>query len=472
MARASAPSEPARRRSGRNLGKAKQEDTPAPPLTTPHAKKKRSLKREPESDPETEIASQMETDAAAARTPRRQTQTQTRTRNKRVKVEEESPGPARAVAPEVKPSPGHDAASSPIKSEDDDDLVDSPRKKGKGPKPAPRSRDAKAADLQAKKLKSYAQFAHASPFPDFQHPTPSECRRAHAVLARLHGERRRPAQVVQASATRAGCGDSPSVLDALVRTILSQNTSDRNSSRAKRAMDAEYGGSDRWDAIVAGGAARLQETIASGGLSVVKSRVIIGILEQVQEKYGAYSLDHLFGASDAEAMEEMLAFKGVGPKTASCVSLFCLQRESFAVDTHVHRITGLLGWRPRGCTRDQAYAHLDVRIPDEEKYPLHVLIITHGKNCEECKAGGKSAGRCELRRAFRKGADLKEDDVEDKESRGEDDEDEVKGEDGVDEDEKVKVEVKGKKTRKIKKEEGGSGDEEMGGIGHAVETAA
>ena len=34
---------------------------------------------------------------------------------------------------------------------------------------------------------------------------------------------------------------------------------------------------------------------------------------------------------------------------------------------------------------------------------MHVLIISHGKNCEECKAGGKSVGKCELRKAFRKG---------------------------------------------------------------------
>jgi len=30
-----------------------------------------------------------------------------------------------------------------------------------------------------------------------------------------------------------------------------------------------------------------------------------------------------------------MEFDGVGPKTASCVLLFCLRRDSFAVDTHV-----------------------------------------------------------------------------------------------------------------------------------------
>jgi endonuclease III len=257
----------------------------------------------------------------------------------------------------------------------------------------------KAVALQNRKLKAYVQHSQASPFPDFGRPTPAECRLAHGILARLHGDRVRPTQVV-APSHRAGCGDSGSVLDALVRTILSQNTSDRNSTRAKRSMDREYGGSDQWDAIAAGGQARLQQTIASGGLSRQKSRVILDILTQTKQRYGVYSLDHLFAASDDEAMREMLGFPGVGPKTASCVLLFCLRRSSFAVDTHVYRISGLLGWRPaHNCSREAAQAHLDARVPAEEKYALHLLLVTHGKTCAECRAGGSYKG-CELRRAF------------------------------------------------------------------------
>ncbi|KAI0184012.1 base excision DNA repair protein [Xylaria flabelliformis] len=294
-----------------------------------------------------------------------------------------------------------DSGSPPIKIEAENNDNSNAHDLTEIPSP---SKEAKATDLQAKKLKSYTQFAAArqSPYPDFPRPLPEECKLAHRILASLHGERKRP-EAVKAPTSRAGCGDSASVLDALVRTILSQNTSDTNSSRAKRAMDAVYGGSDSWDAIVSGGQTKLAKTIESGGLAVVKSKVILSILEQTREKYGVYSLDHLFEASDEDAMREMLAFKGVGPKTASCVLLFCLRRPSFAVDTHVHRITGLLGWRPAAATRDQTHAHLDARIPDEDKYGLHVLIIRHGKDCAECRAGGKSLGKCELRKAFRKG---------------------------------------------------------------------
>ncbi|KAM3484534.1 hypothetical protein MY8738_002042 [Beauveria namnaoensis] len=239
----------------------------------------------------------------------------------------------------------------------------------------------------------------STPFPDFARPTPADCTLAHDILVSLHGARARPAQVV-ASRTAAGCGDSPSVLDALVRTILSQNTSSANSTRAKQSMDTVYGGSDQWDAIAAGGQAKLQRAIQSGGLAATKSRVIIDILAAVHAKYGVYSLDHLFTAGDAEAMEELLAFPGVGPKTASCILLFCLQRPSFAVDTHVYRLTGVLGWRPYEATREQAQAHLDAKVPNELKYPLHVLLIAHGRTCSACNAKAAAGQTCKLREAF------------------------------------------------------------------------
>jgi len=254
--------------------------------------------------------------------------------------------------------------------------------------------------LRDRKLKQHAATSAEGPFPTFAHPTPDECETAHRILSALHGAKVRPTEVV-ASASRAGCGDSPSVLDALVRTILSQNTSDANSTRAKLSMDKAYGGSDNWEEIAKGGQPKLEEAIRSGGLSQVKSKVILRILDQAKEKYGSYTLDHLHSASTEDAMQELLGFDGVGPKTASCVLLFCLQRDDFAVDTHVHRITGLLGWRPKKANREQTYAHLNKRIPDEHKYGLHILLVTHGKRCDECKAGGRNAGKCELRRAFK-----------------------------------------------------------------------
>jgi endonuclease III len=101
------------------------------------------------------------------------------------------------------------------------------------------------------------------------------------------------------------------------------------------------------------------------------------------------SLEHLRPLGDAEIKAALMQYPGVGPKTASCVLLFCLGRDSFAVDTHVFRIAKQLGWVPPKATREQTHTHLDARVPKHLQYALHVLLIRHGKSCYRCAAQGR-----------------------------------------------------------------------------------
>jgi endonuclease III len=173
----------------------------------------------------------------------------------------------------------------------------------------------------------------SSPFPHFVHPTPEECRAVDAALVNVHGNRVRPKEM-NLNALGANCGEVPSVLDALVRTILSQNTNNKNSSTAKQSLDKTFGPGN-FEAVRAAPLEEVVDALRCGGLANIKGGRIKQILDEVYEKYGTLSLDHLHGVSDDEAKRELMAFDGVGPKTASCVLLFCLRRDSFAVDTHV-----------------------------------------------------------------------------------------------------------------------------------------
>src|SRR5699024_4679701 len=105
--------------------------------------------------------------------------------------------------------------------------------------------------------------------------------------------------------------------------------------------------------------------------------------------------------SKDDAMFEFVKYPGIGVKTAACVILFCLQRPCFAVDTHVFRLSKWLGWLPptedpepereadekqkvkktpkRRINEITAFSHLEVRVPEHLKYPLHQLFIRHGK---------------------------------------------------------------------------------------------
>jgi len=82
---------------------------------------------------------------------------------------------------------------------------------------------------------------------------------------------------------------------------------------------------------------------------------------------------------DADVKAELGRFKGVGPKTISCVLLFCLARAEFPVDTHVWKLSLSLGWVPRSASRDQTYAHLNAIVPGELKHALHIMLVAYGK---------------------------------------------------------------------------------------------
>ncbi len=86
------------------------------------------------------------------------------------------------------------------------------------------------------------------------------------------------------------CDCFPSVLDAVVRTVLSCNTSNRNSAAAHRSM-TEHFGAKNWEAIHKAPESELVEAIRCGGLANNKARTIKGILSQTQERYGRLSLE-------------------------------------------------------------------------------------------------------------------------------------------------------------------------------------
>lgn len=293
----------------------------------------------------------------------------------------------------------------------DEDADASPSKKSKkGSNASPKK------DLTAQKLAKLQSYA-STPYPDYARPSAEECERVTALLEGMHGRTRQPARVQSGREGRgAACGEVPSVLDALVRTILSQNTTSKNSTQAKRDMDKHFGGPARWAAIDAAPVEELEDAIRVAGLAPSKARTIKGVLSSIRERNAAeatdgadsddrdeknpvikkeedsdpdaaYSLDYLHSLPDDACMRSLVSHKGVGPKTASCVLLFCMRRASFAVDTHVFRLTKALGWVPGKCNaRDSCYAHLDARIPAHLKYPLHALLVRHGRQCGRCSA--------------------------------------------------------------------------------------
>ncbi|WP_255167862.1 endonuclease III domain-containing protein [Natrononativus amylolyticus] len=178
----------------------------------------------------------------------------------------------------------------------------------------------------------------------------------------------------------------------LVRTILSQNTSDKASQPAHDALLERYDGTegtnrDLAEALAATERSELAETISSAGLYNQKSEMLIDAADWVLESFGsAAAFDAFVTDGDPEEVREtLLTVRGVGPKTADCVLLFSGgQPGVFPVDTHVHRIFRRLGIAPADADHETVREVVEREVPAEKCGFGHTATIQFGR--EYCTA--------------------------------------------------------------------------------------
>jgi endonuclease-3 len=176
--------------------------------------------------------------------------------------------------------------------------------------------------------------------------------------------------------------------ECLVRTILSQNTSDAASQPAHDELMERYGGDgDLASALAHAERADVADAISAAGLYNQKSERIVAAADRILREYGsAGGFDEFVkGADPGEVREELLSYSGVGPKTADCVLLFSGGRAGvFPVDTHVHRIYRRLGIAPTDADHEGVRAVLERDVPAEKCGFGHTASIQFGR--EFCSA--------------------------------------------------------------------------------------
>ncbi|KAK4208782.1 DNA glycosylase [Rhypophila decipiens] len=257
-----------------------------------------------------------------------------------------------------------------------------------------------------------------SPYIYRKQPTPEACEEVYRILAQAHGEVKPPGVIPPASLEVAGCGEVPCLMDALVRTLISGNTMMPLANKAIQNVAKHYGvselgtgaGSINWDKVRLGSHEELVGQVKVAGSGPTKAKNMKTILDMVYQENlemmpkGAprgpvvLALDHLRHMSKDDALARLVAYPGIGIKTAACVTLFCLQIPVWAVDTHVLRFCQWLGWVPHRADADNCFRHGDVKVPDHLKYGLHQLFIRHGQQCFKCRKATR-AGTKEWREA-------------------------------------------------------------------------
>lgn len=167
--------------------------------------------------------------------------------------------------------------------------------------------------------------------------------------------------------------------ELLIATVLSAQSTDKRVNMVTKELFKKYNTPSK---IIDLGQENLAKEIKSIGFYNTKSKNIIELSKIIIEEYGSQV---------PSSREDLMKLPGVGRKTANVVVSNCFGIAAIAVDTHVFRVTGRLGFTdavtPDGVERD-----LMKKIPENKWTLAHHVFIFHGRNI--CKARSPLCSEC------------------------------------------------------------------------------
>ena len=165
----------------------------------------------------------------------------------------------------------------------------------------------------------------------------------------------------------------------LVAVVLSAQATDVGVNKATRALFREVKTPQQ---MIELGEDGLKAHIKTIGLFNAKARNVIALSEKLVAEYG--------GEVPADR-DTLVTLPGVGRKTANVVMNCAFGEETFAVDTHVFRVSNRTGLA-KGKTPEQVEAKLEKRVPQPFRRHAHHWLILHGRYT--CKARLPECWRC------------------------------------------------------------------------------
>jgi len=184
-------------------------------------------------------------------------------------------------------------------------------------------------------------------------------------------------------------GKKRNPLDVLIKTVLSQSTSDWNRDMAWEALSKKY---QTWEEVLNLSSGSLAETIRSAGLANQKSERILDILKWIKSEYGQLNIDFICSLPTEKAVEVFTQLKGIGVKTVSVVLAFACGKDIFPVDTHVHRLCRRFGFVPQKATAEKTHNLMQELIPEGKSYSFHINLLKHGRQI--CRAQNPVCWKC------------------------------------------------------------------------------
>ncbi len=209
-------------------------------------------------------------------------------------------------------------------------------------------------------------------------------------------------------------------MSELVLTILTQNSADINAEKAFDTLRRDYPGDpaalpaaapvkDRpgwggtgweqlpppdWLRVEVAPIEELVDVIRPAGLANQKAPRIQAALARVRETQGDHSLEFLGGMEPLEARDWLTSIDGIGVKTASVVLMMSFGMPLMPVDRHVDRVSKRIGLIPPKVSAEEAHDRYLALLEPEQCYPMHVGLITHGR--QKCHARVPDCDTCPI----------------------------------------------------------------------------
>lgn len=173
--------------------------------------------------------------------------------------------------------------------------------------------------------------------------------------------------------------DHRSPFELLVATILSAQATDVGVNKATPRLFERF--PDAW-ALAQVEPEEVEPYVDTIGLFRQKSKSLVGMARMLVDEYGG-EVPH--------SMKDLVRLPGVGRKTANVVRSVALGEPGLPVDTHVTRLSNLLGLTEES---DPVKIELELNpmIPAMERGLFSLRMILHGRRvciarrprCEEC----------------------------------------------------------------------------------------